>query len=164
MLNSKFILGQNLEVFMFDIYIQLVIVFLLSSTENGKKSVMGTSFMQPLLLIICLIWILFRELKQLRTTYARLYMNETTSWIDIVQIVLLFWIATGLCESRKVYACAIISSWFALIFGFSDLHYQLSVFVTSADKVCVTCVVMDYNIQLLTLSVLCCLSDKRIPL
>merc|ERR1740124_982107 len=140
-LNSEFTLGQNLGVVMFDLYIQLTIVFLLSSTVNGKNSVMGTSFVQPLLLSICLIWILFRELMQSHTTCARLYFTETTNWIDTVQIILLFCIATGLYDnidhdlSRTVYACAIISSWLALIFDLSDLHYQLAVFVTSVDKI-----------------------------
>jgi len=159
-LNSEFTLGQNLGFVMFDLYIQLAIVFLLSSTVNGKNSVMGTSFVQPLLLIICFIWILFRESMQVYTTCARLYFTETTNWIDTVQIVLLFWITTGLYDdidhdlSRSVYACAIISSWLALIFDLSDLRYQLAVFVTSVDKVCITCVIMEYNVQLLTLSVI----------
>ena len=75
-------------------------------------------------------------------TYAKLYIEEASNWIDVTQIVLLCWVIRDYFDSAfnnsktLVHIIAICVSWSALIFVLNNFLFPLATFVTGVVKVC----------------------------
>jgi len=155
-LNRKFTWPQNLAIVMLDLYIQLIIVVLLS-TMNYKNGATQDGFVQPLLTICC-AWISFRELMQMGGTYTKIYIKEASNWVDLTQIALLYIIIFSLngepsksIDTGTLFPGAICMSWVALIFDLGNFVFQLATFVTGVVRIIRGLVPFMFTALLLTL-------------
>jgi len=145
-LNRKFTWRQNIAVVIFDLYIQIAIVVLLSyvigknDLDDGYNPSSDLNDIAQNILTACWVWISIRELMQIGGTYAKLYIKEPSNWFDVIQIVLLYLMMTASLDDNneiinQVHVFAIMASWVTLIYDLSHLNFQLAIFVTGVVRI-----------------------------
>ncbi len=91
-LNESFISKKYLTVWMVDLYLQIIIVAIISfgidPALRGYGQRIGAT--QAAFLYISICWLLFREAIQVITTPFNEFVSDLKNWIDVTQVVLLF--------------------------------------------------------------------------
>jgi len=135
-LNHKFTCRENLLIIMFDLNIQLVIVLLMTLLNERSNENSHINILVPL--VICWVWILFRELLQISSTSLKRYVTEASNWVDLLQISFILRTILDLSydevdnDARMgTPITAMCISWFALIFELSNVWFPLATFVTA---------------------------------
>jgi len=141
-LTQKFIQPLPLAVIMMDLYIQAMIVFVLFFFNNTSSHLIKDETV-TVILSICIIWRVSREIMQVMTTTLGDYISDISNWMDIIQTFLICsvinrglygqaFLSTG---DRNVLGIITFIAWFELIFEVHHFVYELAIFVVASIKV-----------------------------
>ena len=136
-LNEHFIRKSGLSILMIDGYIQLILVIVLSMYRSSSK--IPTSW--KVLLVICEIWISFRELLQLFTTPFKYYVLDFWNYVDLIQISFIgVFIKEAFSKhngDHDIFISLIASGfvWLSLIGVLKTMSYRIGIFVNAFIQV-----------------------------
>jgi len=140
-LTERFIEPLSLAILMIDLYIQIMIVCVFSFFINPNSPNPVNSTIINIILIICIIWRLTREIMQGMATPFGAYFGDISNWFDIAQIVLIFQtLRTNLdtytsSSSYDLLIFATFFSWFELLLELHNFQYDLALFVVALIKI-----------------------------
>jgi ankyrin repeat protein len=148
-LNTFMIRHFSIIVLMMDLYAQTAIVGIVSFGSIGSCTSNTRTFVGFIVgLSLSVTWQLFREIMQESTTQFRKYVKDPYNWIDICQIVLIIMLIKDMCainkreeslcyiaSSRAILSLATIFAWLQFLIVWSDLSYNVSVFVAALFQV-----------------------------
>jgi len=138
---ERFIEPLPLAILMMDLYIQAMIVCVFSLLINPYSPNPVNSAAIKSILVVCVIWRLFRELRQLMATPFGAYLSNISNWFDIAQIVLLILTlrmnldANISSSSHLVLSIATFYSWFELLLEIHNFQHDLALFVAALIKI-----------------------------
>ena len=129
-LNEHFIRKDVLFILMADFYIQLILVTIFTIGIGGATP-------SYFLLVICEIWIMFREFFQLCTTPFNVYIVDIWNFADLIQICSL---GMFICEAeeernRVTEICANGFVWVCLIGVLKTMNYRIGILINAFIQV-----------------------------
>jgi len=141
-LNSTFICPRYIFISMMDLYMQIALVLVFSFFLRNAIIQSDTSpFLSLIILVVCFVWFLIREMTELMLTYLKNYFLEPTNVLDIIQFVLLagsivIIFASGIDDDlnplstidHAVFISATCVAWLKLLFVVGNLYYNGAVF------------------------------------
>jgi ankyrin repeat protein len=162
LLNQSFCCRQYQVIILLDLYVQIAIV---SAVSLGLEKIYHDSatviVATPTILIVCVTWLIVREVLELFSSRLETYGRSYENYIDISQIVLFVWCIgifrqvdeenhydlVGSGSFRGIMISATAVSWLGLSVVIGHLNYNMSVFISAFVMVSL-CIYKNSSINL----------------